>query len=65
LPQSHLHPADRELLRQRCENLHSHENPLARFENGKFLFTVKKHSSLRQRWRCSCKFKSLRIASCF
>jgi hypothetical protein len=30
---------------------------LARFENKNILFSFEKHSSLLQRWRCSCKLK--------
>jgi hypothetical protein len=36
---------------------------LARFKNKNILFYFVKRSSL-QRWRCSCKFKNLRIGSC-
>jgi hypothetical protein len=35
----------------------------ARFENKNILFYFEKRSSLLQRWRCSCKFKSRRIGS--
>jgi hypothetical protein len=35
---------------------------LARFENNFFFFFEKRYSLL-QRWRCSCKFKNLRIGS--
>jgi hypothetical protein len=35
----------------------------ARFENKNILFYSGKRSSLLQRWRCSCKFKSRRLAS--
>jgi hypothetical protein len=37
---------------------------LARFVNKNILFYFEKRSSLLQRWRCSCKFKSRRICSC-
>jgi hypothetical protein len=38
---------------------------LARFENKKnILFCFEKRSSLQQRWRCGCQFKSRRIGSC-
>jgi hypothetical protein len=36
---------------------------LVRFENKTILFYYEKGSSLLQRWRCSCKFKSRRIGS--
>jgi hypothetical protein len=36
---------------------------LARFENKNILFYFEKRSSLLQRWRCGCKFKSRRIGS--
>jgi hypothetical protein len=36
---------------------------LTRFENIIILFYFEKLSSLLQRWRCSCKFKSRRIGS--
>jgi hypothetical protein len=36
---------------------------LARFKNKNILFCFEKHSSLLQRWRCSCKFKNRRIGS--
>jgi hypothetical protein len=36
---------------------------LARFKNKDILFYFEKHSSLLQRWRCSCKLKSRRIGS--
>jgi hypothetical protein len=34
---------------------------LARFENKIIFFYFEKRSSLLQRWRCSCKFKSRRF----
>jgi hypothetical protein len=47
---------DRELQRQRRKNLQRHKyiGILERFENEKFSSTLKKRSSLLQRWRCSC-----------
>jgi hypothetical protein len=36
---------------------------LVRCENKTIFFSHDKHSSLLQRWRCSCKFKSRRIGS--
>jgi hypothetical protein len=36
-------------------------NSLAHFENKNIFFYIEKRSSLLQRWRCSCKFKSRRI----
>jgi hypothetical protein len=36
---------------------------LTRSENKNILFYFEKRSSLLQRWRCSCKFKSRRIGS--
>jgi hypothetical protein len=38
-------------------NFYNATGSLARFENKNILFTFKKHSSLLQRWRCSCKLK--------
>jgi hypothetical protein len=39
---------------------------MARFYNKIiFLWCKKKRSGLLQRWRCSCKFKTRRIGSCF
>jgi hypothetical protein len=36
---------------------------LVRFETKQFSSNLKKRSSLLQRWRCSCKFKSRRVGS--
>jgi hypothetical protein len=36
---------------------------LVRFKNRNIFFYFKKHSTLLQRWRCSCKFRRRRIGS--
>jgi hypothetical protein len=46
-------------------NFYNAMGSLARFENKNILFYFEKRSSLLQRWRCSCKFKSRRIGSWF
>jgi hypothetical protein len=40
-------------------NFYNATGSLARFENKNILFSFEKHSSLLQRWRCSCKFKKI------
>jgi hypothetical protein len=50
----------RGLQRQSCKFLQRHRN-LALFEIINILFHFEKRSSLLQRWRFSCKFKSCRI----
>jgi hypothetical protein len=42
-------------------NFYNATGSLARFENKNILFSFEKHSSLLQRWRCSCKLKNRRI----
>jgi hypothetical protein len=44
-------------------NFYNSAGSLARFENKNIFFFYEKRSSLLQRWRCSCKFKSRRIGS--
>jgi hypothetical protein len=45
-------------------NFYNATSNLARFENKNILSFFEKRSSLLQRCRCSCKFKSRRIGSC-
>jgi hypothetical protein len=40
-------------------NFYNATGSLARFENKNILFYFEKHSSLLQRWRCSCKLKKI------
>jgi hypothetical protein len=40
-------------------NFYNVMRSLAHFENKNILFSFEKHSSLLQRWRCSCKLKKL------
>jgi hypothetical protein len=44
-------------------NFYNATGSLARFESKNILYYFEKRSSLLQRWRCSCKFKSRRICS--
>jgi hypothetical protein len=44
-------------------NFYNSTGSRARFENKNIFFYFEKRSSLLQRWRCSCKFKSRRIGS--
>jgi hypothetical protein len=45
------------------ENFYNAAGSLARFDNKNISFYFGKRSSLPQRWRCSCKFKSSRIGT--
>jgi hypothetical protein len=49
----------------RVVNFYNATGSPARFENKNILFYFDKRSSLLQRWRCSCEFKSRRIGSWF
>jgi hypothetical protein len=49
---------DHELQGQRCKNSHRKHSAFLEYS-----FSVINRSSLLQRWRCSCKFKSRRIGS--
>jgi hypothetical protein len=44
-------------------NFYNATGSLARFENINILFCFEKRSSLLQRWRCGCKFKSRKIGT--
>jgi hypothetical protein len=45
------------------KNFYNSASTLERFDNKSMFFCAVKHSSLPQRWRCSCKFRSGRIGS--
>jgi hypothetical protein len=59
-----LEPILRSRVTMPAVNFYNATDSLACFENKIFLLYLEKRSSLLQRWRYSCKFKSRRIGAC-